>query len=450
MSLRSGLLFVSVLALLRGLLLAMLTPPFAAADEPAHFDYVQRLAEHGRLPDLGVEPCHRFSAEGRALEAVAALSIAFRPDRPLPPIASFGLPDPLDPASRQTTGCGPAEHYPPLYYASSAAGYRFYGHGPLLQRIFGARLASVGWGALTAVFAFLAGWWWFGRPRDALLLGLVVVCQPVSSFFSSVVNNDAALFACAAGTFAATAWIWRSGPRGPALLLLATSATCGAMAKPTFTFFLPIFAACCVCALGPRRWRAWGLTALALAPAAVSAVAWWVFVRRGVGRALGLPPRSLPWGEFVSRAVLDSDRFYAIWVKQYWMAWGWLDATLADPYYRAILLSLALATIGVAVCWRRLDRDDRRLALLTAGCTVYALTLLYVMEREVVRRHGIPFIQGRYLVPLLPLHAAVLVAGLRALSRTLRSALDSAWLFVAVLVLVDAAAVARTLVRYYS
>ncbi len=89
-----------------------------------------------------------------------------------------------------------------MFYASAAAAYGAVAGGSLIQRIFAARLASILWGVLTVAFAFLAGWWWFGRRRDALLLALLFLCQPTLGFFSSVVNNDSALFACSAAAFA--------------------------------------------------------------------------------------------------------------------------------------------------------------------------------------------------------------------------------------------------------
>jgi 4-amino-4-deoxy-L-arabinose transferase-like glycosyltransferase len=445
-----GLVFVAALALARGVLVASFTPPFVAPDEPAHFDYVQRLAEYGRLPQFGALACDRFSAEGKALEAGATVSIAFRPDRPFPPLASLGLPDPSDPTSRATTGCGPAAHYAPVYYGSGALGYRAFENGSLLQRVFGARLASVAWGVLTAAFAYLAGWWWFGRSRDALLLGIVTVSQPVLGFFSSVVNNDAALFAGSAASFAAVAWSRRRKESRAPLLLLAAAAAVGVLSKPTLALFLPVLAACSVCALGPERRRSWRWTALALAPAALGAAAWSVFVRTAMRNMAGTSPRHLPWWNFLNDSVLHGERLHRIWVEQYWMTWGWLDTQLAEPYYRAIVLCLSLSFLGIVVGWRRFQPHERRLIVLTAACTTYALVVLYAIEREVLRRHGMPFVQGRYLLPLLPMHATVIVTGLRALSQKLTAALDAAWLFAAVLIVVDAAAIARTLVRYYS
>jgi hypothetical protein len=114
---------VVCLALARGVLLAGLIPPMNGPDEPAHYDYVQRLGEGRHLP-VNTPDCAWYSAENRALTAALNEPIKFRPQRPMPPLSAFRVPDREDRASRATTGCGPAGHYPPVYYASAAAAYR--------------------------------------------------------------------------------------------------------------------------------------------------------------------------------------------------------------------------------------------------------------------------------------------------------------------------------------
>jgi 4-amino-4-deoxy-L-arabinose transferase-like glycosyltransferase len=447
----AGLLAVCAFAALRGVVIAAAAPPFVAPDEPAHFDYIQRLGEHRALPHLANgRGCDRFSPEVRALERAALVSIAGRPDRPLPPLAAFDLPDPQDPASRWTTGCGPAEHYPPLYYGSAAIAYVAAERGTLVQRVFAARLASVAWGVLTVGFAFLAGWWWFGRARDALLTGLIVACQPTLAFMSSVVNNDAALFACGSVAFAGIAWARRPGARARGLALLAVGCVLGVLTKHTFTVVLPAFALCALASQGVRRPRAWAATALAMTPALLASAAWALFVQRGLRNMANAAPLALPWRKFLAQSVFSSERLYFIWVKTYWMAWGYVDTFLREPYYQAISTLLALAIVGLAVGWRRLAPDERWLVPVGALSTLYVLAVMYGIEHEVLRHHRMPFVQGRYLLPLLPVHATLLVIGLRALSARLWAPVDAAWMLPAVLLVTDTAALARLLVRYYS
>ena len=78
------------------------------------------------------------------------------------------------------------------------------------------------------------------------------------------------------------------------------------------------------------------------------------------------------------------------------------------------------------------------------------LVEMHLLELLVVRSTGSPLVQGRYLLPLFPLQALAIVIGLRALSLRLGSWMDGAWLLAASLLVVDAASIARALVRYYA
>lgn len=437
--------FVASIALVRGVFLAGLIPPMNAADEPAHFDYVQRLGEDLRLPTRA-PGCTGYSAENRALTSTLNEPIKFRPQRPMPPLSAFVAPEPADPASRATMGCGAAATYPPVYYATAAAAYRLERRAPFLQRFFAARLATVGWGVLTACFAFLLGVAWSGRAIDGLLLGTIVPAQPMIAHLAAVVNSDAAVTACSAGALAAIALLANDGRNRGAYLLLLAATVAGGLSKPLFAFILPILAIAAVIALGPRRFGSWLRAAAALAPATLAILGWSIHVRAGDKL---LPLNHEPYLAIAAR-TLAPDRLYVIWHKTFWMCWGWLDTWIADGYYSALALTAVLAAAGIALGWRRFDGRQRALAWLAAGGTAFMLVEMHLLELVVVRSTGSPLIQGRYLLPLFPLQALAMVTGLRVLSRRFGSWVDGAWSFAALLLVVDAASIARALVRYYA
>jgi 4-amino-4-deoxy-L-arabinose transferase-like glycosyltransferase len=438
--------FVVAIALLRGVFLAGLIPPMGGPDEPAHFDYVQRLGETLRLPALR-PGCTAESAENRAVTTALNDPIKFRPQRPMPPLSRFVAPDPVVASSRATDGCGFAAPYPPLYYASAAVGYRLHLRDPLLQRLFAARLASVGWEIVTACFAFVLGALWSGKAHDGLLLGIVVPGQPMIAHLSALVNNDAALFACATGAFAAVALIARErcSPRAFALLVATTVA--GAFTKPLIAFILPVLAVAVALALGSRRPRSWVCAALAVAPAALVNVVWSLHVNI----LSKIPPRPDPrsWRE-LAVVLLNPERLYVIWHKTFWACWGWLDTWIRDDYYSALGLGMGLAAVGFALTWRRLERRDRTLWWLALAGSVFVLGTLHALELLYAHRSGQSLVQGRYLLPMFPLQALAIVAGLRALSRRFGTWFDGAWAFAALLVVVDAATIARAMVRNYA
>jgi len=438
--------FVAGIALVRGVLLAGLIPPMNGADEPAHFDYVQRIGEDLRLP-ITQPGCIGYSAENRAVTSTLNEPIKFRPSRPMPPLGAFVPPDPANLASRATLGCGAALTYPPVYYVSAAVAYRIVRDAPFLQRFFAARLVSVGWGVLTACFAFLLGVAWFGRPRDGALLGTIVSAQPMIAHLAASVNNDAAVTACAAGAFAAVAMLLNDRTNRRAFLLLLVTTVVGGFSKPLFGFILPMLGLGIALALGPRRLGSWLRSAALLAPSAL-AIAGWSIHTRFISR-LPLITDRRPYLE-VAKFTLDPRRLYVIWHKTFWMCWGWLDTWLDEGYYSALALVMVLAAAGFVLAWRRVDLRDRWLFWFATGGSLAIIASLHAVELMLVRRIGQVLVQGRYLLPFFPVQALALVTGLRSLSRRLGSWMDGGWAFAGMLLVVDAASIARALVRYYA
>jgi 4-amino-4-deoxy-L-arabinose transferase-like glycosyltransferase len=320
----------------------------------------------------------------------------------------------------------------------------------VLQRLFAVRLASVTWGIATCVFAYLLGFWWFGRVRDGLLIGVLAATQPMMGFLSSVVNNDAALFACGMGSFAALAWLRRQPQSVKPLVLLAVCSTAGVLSKPTYILVFPALGFAALLLSGSlRRLSSWLRTAATLAPAVAAFVLWSLYSQPAMRDQLSQSSTKVSLGEFLRQWVFVGHRLYRIWVKGYWMNWGWLDTALREPYYGLIAALLLLAGVGTLLGWRLLVPIERWLVVFTAGATLYGLAILYALELPVLRT-GLAFVQGRYLLPIFPLHALTIVTGLRAFGRRFQAYCDAPWVFAAVLCIIDGAAIARSLVRYYS
>lgn len=440
---------VVLLAVLRSTLLAGVIPPLHGPDEPAHFDYVQRIAEHGQMPEQAGE-CRHYSDELRALDVAAVINFAFKPWRPIPSPESLKLLDPAVPAHRATTGCGTAASYPPLYYATGALGYAAAGDQPLLNRIFAARMGSVFWGALTALSAFLAGLFFFRRLADALLLGVLAVLQPMLGFLSAVVNNDAALFAASSASFAAIAAAREPAHRRKALVALAAFAVVGVLSKTTYVLCLPIFFVFCVAALGPRRWQSWAQSAAAFSLSIACALAWTLLWPSGTGGVFSTPVMQMSFDRYVLDFVLDLERTRWLWVEMYWMTWGWADTRLPVDLVNVLLGLTVLCAVGWVLGWKRAQVEERAVVILGAASTLGLILVLYALEFLVVRRSGSTFIQGRYLLPLFAVHGVMLILGFRWLGQALRSRVSAPWALVGFLVFLNGTALFRALARFYA
>jgi hypothetical protein len=425
---------VIALASARGAFLAVLVPPLQAPDEDAHVDAVQYLAETGRLAPGGW--CDTFSAEVEALRA-STFQILSEPERRMPSPQRLRPPAPTKDA-RATAGCGPASTYPPIYYATAALGYRAVYAASLMDRLLAMRLVSVLWGCAGALAAFLFGTFAFGRTRDGLLLGALWASQPQIGLMTGTVNNDAALFAISAGCFATIAALAAGARTRRALPLLALLAVAGALTKPTFTGVIPVLLVAIALALGGRRVRSWELAAAIVVPALL-ATWWW---HRGV-----MPPYNpQPVWRYLATFVFDRVRAENLWVRLYWMTWGWVDTALTLEWYRLLEIVTAAAVLGVLVGWRALPRGERAIAALAAFATLTQLAFLYLIEYRV----GSPILQGRYLLPMYVPQAAGCVVGLRALGRRLGARVDAGWSLALLLVVVQVASVVRALGRYHA
>jgi hypothetical protein len=270
---------------------------------------------------------------------------------------------------------------------------------------------------------------------------------PTQALMSSTVNNDAALFALSAAGIAAAAG-QREGSRARGLAPLSAVCVLGALAKPTFLVGLPGLVMVAAAAAGPRRLGSWTRPALAILPGVVAGIAWQLLGPRLEPAAASGPTESSL--AFLWAQVLSPLRFEALWIKAYWMFWGWGDTKLPIAYYRLLEALLLLSIAGAAMGWRCLARGERRLILTAAGATGATLSLLYAFEYRWYLRTGDLFLQGRYLLPLAALHLAALATGLRGLARRMSAPLDGAFalpVFVAVLL---AASSLHALARYYA
>ncbi|HEX8051992.1 MAG TPA: hypothetical protein VF517_03305, partial [Thermoleophilaceae bacterium] len=112
-----------------------------------------------------------------------------------------------------------------------------------------------------------------------------------------------------------------------------------------------------------------------------------------------------------------------VWHKTSWGAFGQLEVTLPDAAYVILaVVTVAVAAAAVAAVVRRRVRPDRMAAaFLGLFAVVLLLGLHWVEFRSLGRIEGTTN-QGRYLLPLMPIVAVAVAAGLTNLPSRLRAA----------------------------
>ena len=407
---------------------AFVTPPFGVPDEAPHFAYVQSLVENGERPADVPSSGHFFSPEVRAghgyARTTSALSDplykpAWEPDA-VRTWRALGEDAPRD----DIAGIGPQSSHPPLYYAYEALPYGAASGGSIFDRLFLMRL----WSGLLMLATVGFVWLLVGELTrgDRLLQVAGAGCaglQPMATFVSAGVNPDALLFASYSAALWLAARLLRRGASRGALAGLIAATAVAALTKASGLALAPALVLVLVM-LVPRERRARAAVAAAAVGGGLVLVGSLATQRLSSRAPVDLSLESvrgfttylwdfylprLPFQHEYAALTLDNPG-WTLWVKHPWGSFGSLEVQFPGGVY-AVFAAVALVVL-VAGLWAiarsRIDLDRRTGAALavTALCLVVGI---HWVDFQSVNDHGLRVIQGRYLLPLLPI-AGVLVA----------------------------------------
>jgi 4-amino-4-deoxy-L-arabinose transferase-like glycosyltransferase len=469
-----------------GIAWALVVPPGQVPDEPNHIQYTQSIAERFELPGDG--PNLYSDEQGVALGHALDGTLPGVPDKKPPwtraAYERWQRTDARFPDTYAENGGGYIWQgdNPPLYYAYEAAAYKAIG-GDFFDRLYGMRIVSALFLLVSAIGAWLLAGELFGRRRLLQFVAAAVTgLQPMVTFVAAGINPDAGLFAFWSIALWLGARVIRRGltlPDGVALGLVVGLAF---TEKSTSLALIP--AALLALALGYWRVRATNPRARTAAVAAAAAlavpiVAWAVLAavldRDLMNHAPRYPDREapsftsledmrrfasyiwqfyLPRPSFLTPAPLvgdGGDPLYHTWMKSGWAAFGWLEVRLPEWVYRVLtVLSAGALVAGVAVAVRAVLRDRRLLGLVAffALAVVGLLFIVHWAEFTIVSLENIPFIQGRYILPLLPLGGAAVAGAISLLPARARAA--AAGLVVGGLLVLQVASLGVNVGRYFA
>jgi hypothetical protein len=444
-SVRRTALLCALVALANGLAWSLIVPPFQVPDENAHYAYVQQVAERGTLPRPVFPEGPLSPREDSMLAALGTFAIVQHRNTRAPELETQQQTiERVANEQLSARGSGDAltaTNNPPLYYALQAIPYRLAG-SRVLDKLAAMRIVSALMGAVTVLLVFM-----FlrellpGVPRAWPVGALAVALQPLFSFISGGINNDALLYLTAAGLLWGVARAFHRGltPRGGALIGGFLGA--GLVAKLTLLGFVPA-AALAVALLGRRAWGhdrrraaraiAWA-AGLAVAPfAAYTLLNHFVWTRSvipgGVGSAASTGGRTFSVGEEVAHVwqlflppLAMRHQFaylplWETWFKGLFGRFGWLDYGFPEWFYKAALgVSLLVCALALAELARRRAAVRGRVGELA----VYGLAACGLCVEIGIQSYryriltGGVFEQARYLLPLMCLYAAIAALAVR-------------------------------------
>jgi hypothetical protein len=439
----------ALIACLNAICWSVLTPPFQVPDEPAHFAYVQQIAETGTLPTPAGNPNYASQEELVALRDLHQAQVRWYPEKhPVDTQAQQRRlqEDLAQPLGRTGAGgAGVATSQPPLYYALATIPYGLGSGGTLLDRLELMRLLSALMAGLTALFAYLfvreavpgVAWAWS-------VGGLGVALAPALGLMGGAVNPDAMLFAVSAATFYLLALAFRRGLTPRLAIAIGVVTAIGLLSKVNFIGLVPgVGVGLLVLALrAARTSRRTAYRSLALAVTiAASPVCLYLLINlfsnhAGLGvvssaihltneRGSVLDEISYIWQSYLPRLPGMANDFPGIsTTRQVWFDrsigfYGWNDTSfpvwvesiaLIPAALLAILAIRALVTVRATV--RRRLVELAVYALMGAG-----LLALIGADSYLVPGEPGTYSEPRYLLPLLPLLGAALVLSARGAGR---------------------------------
>jgi 4-amino-4-deoxy-L-arabinose transferase-like glycosyltransferase len=464
---------------LLGVTWALLVPPWQSPDEPQHFAYAQALAERLILP--GDKHRQSFSiAQDIADSAVGASREAFYPSA-VPPdwsasdYARYRAALRSGPSASDGGGPNSAAANPPLYYLYADLAYwASSGGSDAFDQLYAMRIWDVTLLLTTVLAAWLLSGEVLGRRREAqLVCAAVAGLVPAETFISTSVNPDALMVALwALALWLGARVIIRAGPRRDSIALgLVTAAAI--LTKATSYALLPATLLALVLGwrLQPPTQRRTALAQLAapLAALAVPVLAWLALAAalgrsavNTIHRAAGAHPFNLRqffsylW-QFYLPKLPSAVRFretgglplYDLWIREGWGVFGWEDLTLPDWTYDVLAAVSATVAIASAAAIARI-RDRLRFALLAffAAAFVALLLGLHITDYRAIIAGQPAVIQGRYLLPVLPLFGLAVGLLVGRVPRRWRG--QTCGLVIGALMLLQVLALATVTTGYYS
>jgi 4-amino-4-deoxy-L-arabinose transferase-like glycosyltransferase len=472
----------ALIACLNAVSWSFVSPPFQVPDEHAHFAYVERLARTGHLPTSSAQ---EFPLDEQvALQDLEVARVSLQPNHH--PIGSEAKQRTLEHEIALAVGLSPppgdgpagaAASEPPLYYAIEAIPYDVGASGGVLDQIALMRLVSALMAGLTSLFAFMfllealpsaPGTWTVG--------GLAVAFMPALGFISGAVNPDAMLCAVSGAVFYCLARAFHRGLTPRLAIAIGAFTAIGFLTKLNFLGLFPGVGLGLVL-LAKRASRAVGarsslrMLATALAIALSPACAYVAINLLRHRHALGLGSSVITFT--VSHRSIASELSY-VWqlylprlpgmhtdfadispLRDLWFNGLVGEYGFEDTFFPRWVENLALvpAACIVALAAREAFAHrfvvSRRVGELSVylAMAVGLLALIGASSFLSYPSEAAGFPEPRYLLPLLPLFAAVLALAIRGTGRRWQAA--SGVLIVALFIAHDVFSQLQVIARFY-
>lgn len=433
---------------------SIFSPQFMGPDEVGHYAYAETLVQNHDIPSrdpnkggYGAYGNHEALAVDTSIRGVLGNLQGKMPWDPNV-YADWKAKDAALPdlGKKQGGGWTSAVGYSPFYYIGAAVPYELASGTTIWTQAWVMRLFSVILSLLSVWFCFL-----FARellpsvPWAAPAAALVVAFEPMFVHIGGLINNDSMLIMFSSLLFYVLTRILRRGLTWRNAIAASAALALGLLAKPSMLAFFPlaafVFGFAIVSGRGELALPSWVKRLLAAAAAAVVGL----IILLPYYLTLGKNDSSLASSSTIGNGA-GTDRFISfIW--QWYLprlpgmpfiesTRGWparevfLNGFLANFnsldtyfgvrwYWPAAVVVLLLLGGAVAWGWReraQLSRWWPQATLCVVAVTSLCL-VINIRSWQQLLYDGGPFAQGRYLLPLVGVFGAFVVAGAQGFKR---------------------------------
>ncbi len=422
-----------LLLVVEGAAFALLQPVWSRVDEAQHFHYVQYLVESRALP-----------VEGETFISPEVVAISLEQDQwGWYPAGAVSPPVHRDPSQWTTVPAGLDQQQrerwvrrnlwyfnyeamqPPLYYAVNAPLYAAVPGGSL-AKLYAMRLLAVLMASLMVPIAYITAREAFPESR-LVVLGTPVVVLLVQGYAlnMSQVTNDALANPLAAAAVLAMLITARRGPSTRRSLVTGALVGAAMLAKATAIFLVPAVALALWLAAryrGTTPRQAWKQALVTALPAAALLGPWVTRNCLLYGDASGAAAATPLMSSFFASPLRDvSTLRLDELLPTFWFGEPIFPFPLWRYTWVAAFAAMAVAVLGLGYYF--FYRFRYQVPVVRSG--VVFLTLVFcgglVVELLLPFASGIGGVPGRYLYPLLPAGAFLLVLGLDRLLRRERA-----------------------------
>ena len=419
--------------LLMGVTFALLQPVWSRVDEAQHFHYIQYLYENRALP-----------VEGETFISPEVVAVSQDADQwGWYPAGTISQPVRLDPAEWTVVPPGLDSHdreqwvrhnlwyfnyeamQPPLYYAINVPLYAAL-PGGIMVKLYGMRLLAALLASLMVPIAYLTAREAFPDSRLVTLGAPVVVLLAQGYALNmSQVTNDAMATPLAAAAILVLLRMVRRGYSTRRSLIAGVLIGAAMMTKMTVVFLLPVALLALLLPLVYGREaikRALVNGALIIAPVAAMAVPWMLRNISVYGDATGAAAAQPLMSSFFASPLrnMESLRINEL-LPTFWFG----EPVFPFPFWQVawvpLLAAMVMALVGMAFYFAH----SYRLHVRDIRISVVFLTLTFVLgvgiNLIIPFASGIGGVPGRYLYPLLPTAAFLLLFGIDRLLRRERA-----------------------------